>query len=319
MNPAKNPFCQKWSSRDFRPLERFDAWQAALNQSHLGWTLQKNQKSGFSAEIQMSKLSDLQVVRCLCQPCSGYRGKQEIATDEDAYYGLLLMHTGHEEVMIGPRSAHLKPGNILLWDSTEPIFFKLHSPVYKTTVLIPQNKMNRILPQIRRLVGKVIDWRQGMGAVATSHISTLCTQASFIKPFQSYPAAEHALELIATSLGRQEAVAGETSRIQLLERMKNYIEGNLDDFMLGPQKLADQFGISIRYLHLLFEKEDQTVSQWIQGRRLEKCRRDLVVSGPSKNITETAFTWGFNDAAHFSRVFKKQFGVSPRDYRKSKT
>ncbi|MDD5581131.1 MAG: AraC family transcriptional regulator [Methylobacter sp.] len=28
-----------------------------------------------------------------------------------------------------------------------------------------------------------------------------------------------------------------------------------------------------------------------------------------------AFRWGFNDSAHFSRVFKQQFGCSPREFR----
>jgi AraC-like DNA-binding protein len=289
-----------------------------LNASHLGWTLQKNQKAGFRAEIQVSKLPDLQVVRCLCQPCSGFRGKREIAAGGVAYYGLLLLHKGQEEVTVGSRTALLEPGNILLWDSTEPIRFKLHSPVYKTTVLVPQTRMDDALPQTRNLVGKTMDWRQGLGAVAAAHIAALCAQASHIQHLQAHPAAETALMLIATSLGSQEPWAGESVRQELTDRIKTHIESNLDDPALGPRTLAERFGISIRYLHLLFAKEEHTLSRWILERRLERCRRDLMVVGPHKNITETAFAWGFNDGAHFSRVFKKRYGVSPREYRRSK-
>jgi len=117
----------------------------------------------------------------------------------------------------------------------------------------------------------------------------------------------------------QEARGGESARAGLAHRIKTHIEKNLEDPALGPKTLADQFGISVRYLHLLFAGEDQTVSRWILGRRLERCRHDLMVAGPHKNITETAFRWGFNDGAHFSRVFKKQYSVSPREYRRSKT
>ena len=74
----------------------------------------------------------------------------------------------------------------------------------------------------------------------------------------------------------------------------------------------------MRYLHLLFSRFGTTVSRWILERRLERCRRELVVTGPHKNITEVAFKWGFNDAAHFSRVFKKRYGVPPREYRGGK-
>lgn len=318
MLPPDNLFCQKWSSRGFCPGERFDAWQAALNVSHLGWTLQRNQKADFSADVQVTKLPDLQVVRCLCQPCSGFRGRREIAAGGRAYYGLLLLHKGQEEVTMGSRTVLLEPGNILLWDSTEPIRFKLHSPVYKTTVLVPQTRMDDALPQTRNLVGKAMDWRQGLGAVAASHIAALCAQASHIHHLQAHPAAETALMLIATSLGSQEARAGESARTGFADRIKTHIESNLDDLALGPGTLAERFSISIRYLHLLFAKEDQTVSRWILERRLERCRRDLMVAGPHKNITETAFAWGFNDGAHFSRVFKKRYGVSPREYRRRK-
>lgn len=303
MSPPDNLSCQKWSSRGFLPRERFDAWQGALNASHLGWTLHKNQRAGFRAEVRVAKLPDLQVVRCLCQPCSGFRGRREIAADGGAYYGLLLLHQGQEEVTVGSRTALLEPGNILLWDSTEPIRFKLHSPVYKTTVLVPQHRMDDALPQTQDLVGKAMDWRQGLGAVAASHIAALCAQASHIHHLQAHPAAETALMLIATSLGSQEARAGESARSELADRIKTHIESNLDDPALGPVPLAERFCISIRYLHLLFAKEAQTVSRFILERRLERCRRDLMVSGPHKNITETAFAWGFNDGAHFSRVF----------------
>ena len=318
MSPPDDPFYQEWSSRGFRPDERFDAWEGALNASHLGWTLNKNQKAGFRAEIQVSNLPDLKVVRCICQPCSGFRGKREIAAGGVAYYGLLLLHQGREEVTVGSRTALLEPGNILLWDSTEPIRFKLHSPVYKTTVLVPQTRMEDALPQSRGLVGRTMDWRRGLGAVAASHITALCAQADHIHHLQAHPAAETTLALIATSLGSQEARTGEASRKGLARRIMAHIENNLDDTGLGPGTLADRFGISIRYLHLLFAGEDLTVSRFILERRLERCRRDLLLAGPHKNITETAFAWGFNDGAHLSRVFKKRYGISPREYRRSK-
>lgn len=318
MSSSNDPFCRKWSSHSFNPRERFDAWQAALNASHLGWALERNQRSGFSAEIQLNKLRDLQVVRCVCQPCSGFRGKREISADGSAYYGLLLLHEGKEEVTIGSKRALLEPGSILLWDSTEPIHFKLHSHVYKTTVLVPQCRMEDALPQTRSLVGKTIDWRSGLGAVTSAHITTLGTQAAHIHPLQAHPTAETTLALIATSLGSQETLAGDATRAKFTKKIKSHIEQNLDDPDLDPETLAHRFGISIRYLHQLFAGEGRSVSRFIMDRRLERCRRDLMVAGPHRNITETAFAWGFNDGAHFSRAFKKRFGLSPRAYRLSK-
>ncbi len=34
------------------------------------------------------------------------------------------------------------------------------------------------------------------------------------------------------------------------------------------------------------------------------------------NISQIAFTWGFNDASHFTRSFRAKFDMSPREYRR---
>ena len=67
----------------------------------------------------------------------------------------------------------------------------------------------------------------------------------------------------------------------------------------------------MRTLHLVFADTGTTVSRWIRDRRLKACYRELSRSGRSETATDVAFRWGFNDAAHFSRTFKKAFGVTP--------
>ncbi len=293
-----------------------DAWHAALNEYHLGWTLcDGRMAAGFSADMLMGRLQDLLVVQCVSQPCSGFRSSREIGADNAAYYGLLLIYKGQEEVKTGSRDALLGPGDTLLWDSTEPVCFRIHSPLHKVTVFIPHSRMHDVLPQARHLVGKNLDWRRGLGAVTASHIAALASQAPYIEEHQTRPTVETTLDLIATSLGSQYSEAGETARAEKIITIKKYIESHLDDPDLEPQTLAVRFGISLRYLHLLFARFGTTVSRWILDRRLERCRRELLVAGPHKNITDVAFAWGFNDAAHFSRVFKKRYGAPPREYR----
>lgn len=312
---VQQSYWRKWSSSDFHPGRRFDAWQEALNQSHLPWALSDYQQKGFEGDMEMGKLHDLQIVRCLCQPCSGYRSAREIAANSTPYYGFLLLFEGYEEVSFGSQSVLLKPGNILFWDSTVPMQFKLHSPINKITLLVPQKRMHEVLPKRNRLAGNVLDWRSGLGAVAVSHVETLLSEISNICAQQSYHVEGITLELLTACLGRTGSASGNAAREELLANIKKYIEQNLEDPTLGPQQLANQFSISLRYLHLLFAEEDATVSRWILQRRLDRCRFALEMPGTGKNITEVAFDWGFSNAAHFSRVFKKHYGMTPREYR----
>jgi AraC-like DNA-binding protein len=102
----------------------------------------------------------------------------------------------------------------------------------------------------------------------------------------------------------------------LFARIDHFIESHLAEPTLNPAEIASAVGVSVRHLHRLFVAKGCTVAEWVRERRLKHCRTDL--SDPrfgEKNITEIAFYWGFSDSAHFSRCFKKEFGICPRVFR----
>jgi AraC-like DNA-binding protein len=63
-----------------------------------------------------------------------------------------------------------------------------------------------------------------------------------------------------------------------------------------------------------FNHYNSTPGKWLVNKRLEFAA-GLLLNGNS-NVTQVAFESGFEDVSHFSRVFKKKFGVSPRSYSK---
>ncbi|MBR9757373.1 MAG: helix-turn-helix transcriptional regulator [Algicola sp.] len=60
-----------------------------------------------------------------------------------------------------------------------------------------------------------------------------------------------------------------------------------------------------------------TPGKWLIERRLQLAKSQLTTS--KKSIQEIAFDCGFNNASHFSRVFKEQFNMSPSNYKVEKT
>jgi transcriptional regulator GlxA family with amidase domain len=52
----------------------------------------------------------------------------------------------------------------------------------------------------------------------------------------------------------------------------------------------------------------------VRRERLSRCLEDLQQPNGG-SVTEIAFRWGFCDAAHFSRVFKREFGATPSEIR----
>ena len=99
---------------------------------------------------------------------------------------------------------------------------------------------------------------------------------------------------------------------------QSYIDARLGDPGLNPDELARACFISTRYLHRVFETAGLSVCDFIRSARLDRCRRDLVDPAfADQPISAIASRWGLPSAPHFSRLFRKAYGCSPREFRRS--
>jgi AraC-like DNA-binding protein len=82
-----------------------------------------------------------------------------------------------------------------------------------------------------------------------------------------------------------------------------------------PRELAKECGVSLRTLQRLFRtRYDLSVSEWLRAVRMREGYGRLR-SG--ERIKAVAYSLGFKQLSHFSREFKKEFGVSPSVFRRS--
>ena len=95
-----------------------------------------------------------------------------------------------------------------------------------------------------------------------------------------------------------------------------FIRQHLADPMLKPAAVAAHVSMSTRNLARLFARHGMTIERAIWSERLAAARRDLLDPRLlERSITDIAFSWAFNDAAHFSRRFSKAYGVAPSEFR----
>lgn len=82
--------------------------------------------------------------------------------------------------------------------------------------------------------------------------------------------------------------------------------------------VARACGISTRYLCYLLKLKGTSFSDLLWEERLKRTGESLLALDTRLyTIGEIAYMNGFKTAAHFSRLFKNQFGCSPREYRRS--
>ena len=99
-----------------------------------------------------------------------------------------------------------------------------------------------------------------------------------------------------------------------VDAMKAYLRDNLHLSDIGVDRLCKVFHCSRATVYRLFKAEGG-IHAYVREQRLARCYQELRQLPPSsrKTISEIAGRWGFADAASFSRLFRKQYGMSPSD------
>jgi AraC-like DNA-binding protein len=293
---------------------QYDGFREAVSSTHLAWDLPRRSESRFRAKIQHQRLSEADIIHCVCDPCHGRRGRAEIARTPDAAYGLLYIVGGRERVTQDGREMTLGAGSFALWDSQRPIDFLVPGGLQKITLMLPQQRLDAVVPNARDLTGIPIGARTGSGALFATHLRSLARQGGELPPGQHDAVLHATIELMATALGAIVASAGADHRRRLMTRINGHILKHLSDPALTPDGIAEAIGISARQLHRVFGSSGWTVDRWIWRQRLLRCRQELDLRMKTP-ISQIAFRWGFSDAAHFSRAFRDAFGASPKEYR----
>jgi AraC-like DNA-binding protein len=125
------------------------------------------------------------------------------------------------------------------------------------------------------------------------------------------------LELLFDILNADEKILYQF--LQLRRKEPSSIVEVVEKNLMNPVSLNDLAYLSGKSLST-FKREFQAIYneptfQWIRNRRLEKAKELLIHSGLS--VTDVCFATGFENVTHFSKVFKKKYGVPPSEVKQS--
>lgn len=101
---------------------------------------------------------------------------------------------------------------------------------------------------------------------------------------------------------------------KLLERVMKVINENLSNSELNVDEIASTVGISRVHLHRkMKELTGQTPHDFIRNIRLKQAAH--LLSNGDMNITDVMYACGFSNSASFSTIFKRFYGMTPREYK----
>jgi len=288
----------------------------ALTSDLVGWTVSETREAPLLTHVVPHRLGDIRLLELSGNPFGAVRGRAEISGDRDTYLGILYQRSGSTLCRIDDDRVIVGPGEISVWHSERPVSFEMPEKFDKLCMIVPIARFESVLYKAETYEGLRLSADSNLARLLGSYLSTLtAVTRNDNTPFD---AIDVTLELLGAAFRAQRRSSTIAPRDQLFARISGYIEARLKDANLSPKKIAEDNGISVRYLYTLFSGQGMTVSGWVQRRRLLRCRAELDGADTGASITEIAYRWGLNDSAHFSRLFKASFGMSPTQYRSSR-
>ncbi|MGW6281271.1 AraC-like ligand-binding domain-containing protein [Kribbella sp. NPDC055071] len=230
--------------------------------------------------------------------------------------------TGGASILVQDgREAVLNAGDMVLYDSSRPFTLVMQNRFHWHVFLLPKHKLRRSDQELRTLTATAMRGDGGVSAIVSQFLLNLAASG---REFERQPTAaalgENAADLIGTlvqtEFGRPWTV-GDPEQV-LRQQVLHHLEANHHDAMLDPAAVAAAVGISVRSLHALFGTTGATVMERLRSTRLTAIRRDL--SDPRlahRSIGRIAAAHGLPNATVFTRMFKTEFGVTPREFRSS--
>lgn len=119
------------------------------------------------------------------------------------------------------------------------------------------------------------------------------------------------MAMLFDDINFQESNWGKSS---VVDEVKFYLDINYAE-KIKLRDVAKSFGIHPNYLTRIFhEKYGISPKQYLISLKLKKARRLLTTTELSVSVISSSL--GFDDQLAFSKIFKKEFAVSPSEYRK---
>jgi AraC-like DNA-binding protein len=320
--PASRPplKAERWRARGGDVDARLRSWSEILAITHLRFDVRRTFRTPtrFEGAVTRRPIGDLMLVDCAASPFLGHRGASIITGNRDGLHedvlGFQFVCKGVELVREGGRELALKAGDVVLWDGMEPTEVEIAEAFYKRTLLFPRDQVVAVCPRLAELRALPSLDGNGTARLLVRYMNALALELPQMDPAASAAAATAALELLRAAVEPSLPTDRAAARAAMRAEIGRYVRTHLQDPALGPASIAGAYAMSVRALHALFEDVDASVAGLVRSERLRRCLEDLQRANGG-SVTDIAFRWGFCDAAHFSRVFKREFGATPSEVR----
>ncbi|MGY3619359.1 helix-turn-helix domain-containing protein [Bradyrhizobium sp. USDA 10063] len=200
-------------------------------------------------------------------------------------------------------------------DLSTPVAFVMEA-AEAVHLIVPRASLPASVAPVQPIHGRILTQGTAMGVFVRRVVEALAAAARHFGSNEVIAVGASIPDLLASCLGPSDVLSATERKDNLGRRLRRFIEENLHRKDLTPSRLTRELGISRSQLFRQFET--MGVEAYIRQRRLR--RSLLALCDPRhahRRIGDIAYDMGFADEAHFSRMFRQAFGLSPRAAREA--
>lgn len=293
---------------DVPPAERLRYWQSHTAAELIGVRCSAFAAGGLVARQRNFDLGEVRITEIA--------GNEHVVerTDpllrrhpKDSVFATLLLE-GETFYFQAGRCATVRAGDLIVYGTNRPYLYGVTRPMRQVQVDIASELLPRLSEPIH------IDAGLRTGRLLTEPLRR--EMLAFVEAPRAdrAAAASQRIASLLTVLVQGHA-DGARPDMRLL-RAETFIAENFADPGLCADTVARELAMSSRHLNRLFEPHGCTATQWIWQTRLEAAQRMLTSgSGSPAKVGVVALQCGFATQAHFARLFKERWGVTPSEHR----
>lgn len=304
------------------PPQRFDDqahWVDSICAAFVPLELDVSRHTRFHASAATESLGWMQISELRTNAQLVRRSRSLAARAEAPIYKLTMQLAQRSEIRQASRAALLMPGQWTIYDTTMPYEVNVDDDAHFLVLKIPGEHLAAWKPYVQGALARPFSTQGGCGRMAMQMLRLSLKEQSGLTHNARQLAASSILHMLGLHLSEAQCdpeLQQPWRQAQLIQ-MQQYILEHLHDPELSPASVAAAFRVSRRYLYGLFQQADMTPSDFILSSRLARCRDALREPAlAARSIGHIASQHGFVDAACFSRAFRRQFGVSPSQWRR---
>lgn len=293
-------------------------WEQAVAAVYFPLDLQFGHQSQFTGRLDAWSLGDLSISRNISDGLVYRRQARHLASEREECFLITLPESAEIRFAQNGQEVRCRPGACLVERSHLPYEFSHRDPTSLWVLKVPNACLKTRISRPERLATLQFDVTRGAGALFADHMRMTVDRLEEVDDNARATLGRHLIDLLALMVEADDRVLGSRGssvRNGHLHRSEHFIRSHIADPRLSPSSIAETCGISLRYLHRLFEAEGTTVCDFIRNERLLAC--DAMLRDPlcRRSISEIAYLLGFGDQAQFSRHYRARFGCTPRDTR----